>query len=329
MGRRPRNLVPGGIYHVYNRVSRGQHVFRKDEEADRLENLFATTKKRDDFQILAWCVMSNHYHLAIRMGEVALSRSMRTIHHRYAQSYNGRNRVFGPFWQGRYRSKFVDEEEYLRQLIAYIHLNPVTAGIVKDASKYRWCGHREILGRAVGRRLVDVDETLLAFHQKRKTALAGYRSAMSLTLGEEWRSEGPGRLPWWRVGRPQKADDEPEIAVDRKRPRIQMDGLSNVKVRPRIEFDRFVELWAAACDVTPSDLTSPKRRASIVEAREILAWLGVVAYGFKVKEIAAGFQKYGETASRLVSRASRRRMVDQDFAGRINEVDSTVAKEES
>jgi len=194
MGRRPRNLVPGGIYHVYNRVSRGQHVFRKDEEADRLEDLFSTTKKRDDFQILAWCVMSNHYHLALRMGEVSLSRSMRTIHHRFSQSYNGRHRVFGPFWQGRYRAKFVDDDEYLRQLIAYIHLNPVTAGVLKDASKYRWCGHREVLGRAVGRRLVDIEETMLAFHPRRKNALAGYRSAMSMTLGEEWRSEGPGRL---------------------------------------------------------------------------------------------------------------------------------------
>jgi len=90
MGRRPRILVAGGIYHVYNRVSRGAHVFRDEEEADRLEGLLATTKKRDDFQILAWCVMSNHYHLAVRMGEVALSRSMRTIHHRFSQSYNGR-----------------------------------------------------------------------------------------------------------------------------------------------------------------------------------------------------------------------------------------------
>ena len=82
MGRRPRILVPGGIYDGYNRVSRGQHVFRRKEEADRLEDLFATVKKRDDFQILAWCVMSNHYHLAVRMGEVPLSRSMRSIHHK-------------------------------------------------------------------------------------------------------------------------------------------------------------------------------------------------------------------------------------------------------
>jgi len=67
--RRSRILVAGGIYHVYNRVSRGECVFRDEGEADRFEALLASTKKRDDFQILAWCVMSNHYHLAVRSNE--------------------------------------------------------------------------------------------------------------------------------------------------------------------------------------------------------------------------------------------------------------------
>lgn len=311
---------------MYNRTSRGAHVFRKDEEADRLEGLIAATKARDEFQILAWCVMSNHYHLAVRMGEVPLSRSMRTIHHRFAQSFNGRHRVFGPFWQGRFRSKFVGDEEYVRRLIAYIHLNPVTAGIVRDAVRYRWCGHREMVGRAAGRRLVDVNETLMSYHPKRSDALAGYRAAMSSTLAEEWRSEGPGRLPWWKVGRPKSGDDEREIEVDETRPRIQMNGRSNVEVRPRMEIARFVELGAEACGLTAADLRSTKRAAPVVEAREILAWLGTMLYGFKVKEMAAGFDKYGETASRLVSRAARRRMDDVGFADRIKSVDSAITK---
>ena len=158
MGRRPRNLLAGGIYHVYNRVSRGEHVFRDEGEADRFEALLALTKKRDDFQILAWCVMSNHYHLAVRMGEVSLSRSMRFIHHRFSQSYNGRHRVFGPLWQGRYRSKFVGDEEYLRQLIAYIHLNPITAGVVKELAeavdKHLETASR-LVSRAASRRVKD------------------------------------------------------------------------------------------------------------------------------------------------------------------------------
>ena len=326
MGRRPRILVAGGIYHVYNRVSRGEHVFRNDEEADRLEELLAITKKRDDFQILAWCVMSNHYHLAVRMGDVALSRSMRTIHQKFAQSFNGRHRVFGPFWQGRYRSKYVDDDMYLRQLVAYIHFNPVAAGIVKDASRYRWCGHREVLGKAVGRRLVDVDETLLAFHPNRRNAMAGYRSMMSKALEEDWRSEGPGRLPWWRIGRPSSSDDESEIVVDNKRPRIQMDGLSNVQPRPSMDLDRFLELGAAACNVTVGDLKSRKRRVGIVEARRTLAWLGVELYGFTVKEMALGLEKSLETTSRLVSRAAEQRTIDQDFADDVRRVDSVMAR---
>ena len=55
MGRRPRILLAGGIYHVYNRVSRGEHVFRDEGESDRFEALLAATKKRDDFQMLPWC----------------------------------------------------------------------------------------------------------------------------------------------------------------------------------------------------------------------------------------------------------------------------------
>ena len=71
MGRSPRTLIEGGIYHVYNRVSRGEHAFRDEAEAERLLSRLAETKRRDGFQVLAWCLMSNDCHLALRMGEVA------------------------------------------------------------------------------------------------------------------------------------------------------------------------------------------------------------------------------------------------------------------
>jgi REP element-mobilizing transposase RayT len=326
MGRRPRILLAGGIYHVYNRVSRGAHVFRDESEADRFEALLAATKKRDDFQVLAWCLMSNHYHLALRMGEVSLSRSMRFIQHRFSQSFNGRHRVSGPFWQGRFRSKFVEDEEYLRQLIAYIHLNPVTAGVVKKAANYRWCGHREVVGKAIGRRLVDVDETLLVFNSERRRAFVGYRSAMSTVLEEDWRGKGPGRLPWWRVGRNPRSDAGEKILVNETRPRIGMDGLSNVSMRPRMQLDDFLERGAETVEISVSDLKGRKRGASIVEGREILAWLGVELYGFTVKELANALEKHLESASRLVSRAALRRVEDEDFRAKIQRVDSAIVR---
>jgi len=178
-------LIEGGIYHVYNRVSRGEHAFRDEAEAKRLLKRLVETKRRDGFQVLAWCLMSNHYHLALRMGEVPLSRSMRTLNQRYAQSFNGRHRVAGPFWQGRYRSKLVEDGAHLQQLILYIHRNPVTAGVVEDPADYQWSGHGEVLRGGRGRGLVDVDETLAAFEPTRRAALAHYRRAMAAE-GEEW-----------------------------------------------------------------------------------------------------------------------------------------------
>ncbi len=317
--------MAGGIYHVYNRVSRGGHVFKDDGEAERLVSLLAETKKRDDFQVLAWCIMANHYHLAVRMGEVSLVRSMRTVHQRFSQSYNGRHRVFGPFWQGRYRSKFVEDAEYLQQLIVYIHLHPVSAGVVANAADYRWGGHGEMIRRGRSERLVDVDETLAAFDPRRKQAAARYRSAMEAGGQVDWHREAPGRLPWWRIGRPPASDRE-EIKLDAKRPRIGMDGLSNVEPRPKIELDDFLGYGASALGVTLGDLRSRKRRAAVVTAREILAWLAVELYGFQVKEVSGGLEKYLETTSRLVSRASVRRVDEEGFSERLNRVDEAITR---
>lgn len=323
MGRSPRVLIPGGMYHVHNRVSRGEHVFRDEAEVKIFLKRLASTKRRDGFQILAWCVMSNHYHLAVRMGEVALSRSMRTLHHRMALSFNGRHQLYGPFWQGRYRSKLIESADYLQQLILYIHLNPVAAGLVKAPADYRWSGHREVLQSRRGPGLTDVDETLAAFAPTRRAALARYRSSIAGREELEWLNEGPGRLPWWRLGRPPQQDDD-EIELDGARPRILMDGLNDAVPRRRVEVADFLAAGARALGCSLDDVTSRKRSPEIVTAREALSWIGVELYGIRVREMARGLSKYVETTSRLVSRAAARRLDDTTFCDLLNSVDSAV-----
>ncbi len=131
MPRAPRVFIEGGIYHVYNRVTRGERVFGEDGEAQRLVDVMREIKQRDEFVVLAWCVMSNHYHLAIRCTSAPLWRSLASVQLKVTRAYNSHYRVHGPFWQGRYKAKLVENSEYLRQLILYIHLNPVVAGIVE------------------------------------------------------------------------------------------------------------------------------------------------------------------------------------------------------
>jgi hypothetical protein len=95
-------------------------------------------------------------------------------------------------------------------------------------------------------------------------------------------------------------------------------------VRPKVDLEQFLELGAAACCISLNDLRSRKRSELIVTARMTLAWLGVEMYGFTVKEMASGLNKYIETASRWVSKAADLRVEDSRFSDKMNEVDSAI-----
>jgi REP element-mobilizing transposase RayT len=316
-------LIEGGLYHVYNRVSHGEHVFRDESEIERFLWRLAAAKRRDGFQIFAWCVMSNHYHLAVRMGEVALSRSMWTLQQRFAQSYNGRHGVLGPFWQSRYRSKLVEDGRYLQQLVVYIHHNPVAAGLVNDARDYRWSGHNEVLGALPERGLVDVDETLAVFESTRHSAIASYRSSMEALTSQDWMGGAPGQLPWWHVSRT-AADKTDELLLDTQRPLIGVDGLSTGAPRPRVSLADLVAVGASYLGVALDDVCSSRRCPQLMDARMALAWVAVELYRFRVKDVAAALGKYEKTASRWVRFAARRRVDDREFANLVTRADAAV-----
>jgi len=93
--------------------------------------------------------------------------------------------------------------------LVYIHLNPVTAGIVERPDDYVWNGHREVV-RRFKNPFVDPDELLLAFDETRKAARRAYLSSMRAAVDEDWTNGAPGTLPWWALGRPRKEDREDE-----------------------------------------------------------------------------------------------------------------------
>ena len=91
MPRKRRIEIEGGVYHVYNRVASGEEVFADPEEALVFLDLIRHIKKRDGWTVFAWCVMSNHYHLAVRTSAVPLWRGMHHIQCTYSRSYNRRS----------------------------------------------------------------------------------------------------------------------------------------------------------------------------------------------------------------------------------------------
>lgn len=148
MPRRPRLHVPGGVYHVVLRGNHRQPIFHQDSDRDLLEDLLVDSLHRDGCEVLSYCWMSNHIHLAIRVGDSPLGRFVQHFASRYARTVQRRVPTTGHLFERRHRAYLVTRDSYLMALIRYVHLNPVRAGLVADPADYLWSSHRAYLGQA-------------------------------------------------------------------------------------------------------------------------------------------------------------------------------------
>jgi len=322
MPRAGRSFEEGRVYHVYNRLGGGLRLFSDDDLAGVFVDQLREAVERDDAVVFAWCLLGNHYHLVVRQGPVDLSRTMKTLQQKVTRARNLRDRVYGPLWQGRFKAKEVGDENYLIQLIAYVHLNPVTAGLADEAGGYRWSGHREIIGK---RRdpLVAVDDVLLLYGETRRGALRSYRGALVSASEEEWRSEGPGRLPWWKTGRP----TEEERLRRREVAFIDELGRSTAKWRPQYGAKEWLELACAYIGVDREALGGRGRDPEVVRARDLVGLVGIERYGVKVKELADELGKSHDGVSRWSRRGAIRRAADPEFAASAQALDQAASEE--
>jgi len=127
--------------------------------------------------IYAWALVKNHFHLLLRTGEAGLSDVMRCLLTGYAVNFNRRHKRAGHLFQNRFKSILVEEDAYFLELVRYIHLNPLRAGLVSDLEEldiYPWCGHAALLGNAV-HTWQQTDAVLVAFGSEPGRARRLYR----------------------------------------------------------------------------------------------------------------------------------------------------------
>jgi len=142
MARPLRILFANAWYHVMNRGRSHATIFYDNSDINFFLKLLLQIHKRYRFEIHAYCLMPNHYHLLLRTPLPNLSQSMRHLNSAYTQYFNKKYINDGALFRGRYRAILVDAENYLLQLSKYIHLNPVKAGLVKHPKNYYWSSYR-------------------------------------------------------------------------------------------------------------------------------------------------------------------------------------------
>jgi putative transposase len=152
MPRKARLDAPGILHHLIVRgIERRPiftHVADRNDFSERCSRLFP----ENNTCCYAWAFLPNHLHLLLRTGDVPVSTVMARLLSGYATSFNRRHQRSGHLFQNRYKSIICQEDRYFQELVRYIHLNPVRAGLVSDMeglAEYRWSGHATLLGRRI------------------------------------------------------------------------------------------------------------------------------------------------------------------------------------
>lgn len=151
MARKLRIEYPGAIYHVMNRGDRREPIYKDAKDYECFLQTLAAACTKANWQVHAYCLMPNHFHLVLETPEPTLVAGMKWLLGTYTGRFNRRHRQFGHLFSGRYKALLVDGSRngYLKTVCDYVHLNPARARLLKAAqplAAFRWSSYPLYVG---------------------------------------------------------------------------------------------------------------------------------------------------------------------------------------
>jgi REP element-mobilizing transposase RayT len=327
MPRQARIDAPGALHHIVVRGIERRAIFEDNRDRTdflgRLSGLLQETRT----PCYAWALMSNHVHLLLRTGTVPIASIMRRVLTGYAVRFNRRHQRYGHLFQNRYKSILCEEDSYLRQLVAYIHLNPFRAGMVEDVAalnSFPFTGHSALMGK-VERSWQDTHYVLALFGRTLSEARRNLREHVvtwsvkgrcpELTGGGLIRSAGG-----WRAvkeshrGGIRLTGDERILGSS--------DFVERTLKQAGEAYDRRVQIQSSGMDLSgviaavcryfnidKEELVSPTRRHEIASARGVVAHIATRYLSIAGSEVARHLKVDRSAISRAVQRVEK----DQDL----------------
>lgn len=302
MARKPRIHLPGGLYHVIFRGNGGQSVFLTEDDRYRFYLLLQEGTCRFGYRVHAFCLMTNHIHIALQAGDIPLSRGMHNLSFRYTRWINWREKRTGHLFQGRYKAVLIDGDSYLLELIRYIHLNPVRAGMVNDHEEYPWSSHRAYLGKEFLPWLT-TDWMLGQFGKSVAKARAGYRTFVLDGLGEEYRPEFHG-------GR----EDSRLLGDDSFMDKC-LASLGDIPLR--LTTQEIVDKVCHVYNIDEATLKMQSQQRVASEARAVIGWLARELGCATLSDVGKFVNRDVGSISSSVSRLSYRMQEVKELADRV------------
>lgn len=182
----PRVFEENAFYHVYNRGVKKQQIFLENRDYKRFLDKAVEYKKKYPVKIISFCLMPNHFHFLIQqLSNGAISNFFSNLCNSHSKYYNIKYESVGSLFQGRFKAKKIDSDEYLIHLSRYIHLNPTSLlksagkGLFDQLQSYSWSSLPLFLS-ASSNDLVDTNDVLTYF--SKKNPVADYREFVSANI---------------------------------------------------------------------------------------------------------------------------------------------------
>jgi len=303
MPRLARIDAPGILHHVIGRgIERNEIFFNEADRNDFIDRLAALAEE-GAVNVYAWVLMPNHFHILCKTRNRALSSCMRKLLTGYVVNFNRRHGRYGHLFQNRSKSIVCQEDRYLKELVRYIHLNLLRAGLVKDIielSHNPWSGHSALMGK-VKREWQDTDYVLSVFGPKRYRRRSYQQYVRKgVCLGRRPELVGGGLVRslggWSEVlalrSRGEKERSDQRILGDSEFVQDVISGLDDlVKKNLRLSGQRkdISALAQQICkkhNISLNELRSGSRRRDAVQARGAIPWIAVRESGYSGADVA-------------------------------------------
>ncbi len=306
MARKPRIHFPGAFYHVTLRGNGGQQIFFSPEDQTRLYLLFQEGIGKYGHNIHAFCLMKNHIHLLIQVADIPLAKIIQNISFRFSRHINSTQDRTGHLFQGRYKAILVDADNYLLQLVRYIHNNPVRAEITEQCGEFQWSSHNAYCGNEFIPWLT-TDFVLSQFADNLQTARAHYMDFVRLIEPEEQLSEFQNGT---YEGRLLGDDYFAEAALSKTEEIFQKQNT----------IEDIVDAVCSEYEVKPTILIAPGKHRKNAEARALTALLVINENNLTLTNLAKLFQRELSGLSQGARRVQTRLHKDKELSAKLDRI---------
>jgi REP element-mobilizing transposase RayT len=292
MPRAARLDAAGLLQHVMVRGIERRDIFLDEKDRHLFLGRFSKLLQETGTVCLAWALMNNHFHLLLRPMQNKLAMLMRRLLTGYAVTFNRRHKRVGHLFQNRYKSIVCEEEPYLLELVRYIHLNPLRAGLVKDMTEldhYMWSGHSVLMGNRVlaGQ---EVKEVLANFGRSKKEALNNYREfakeGASVGRREDLSGGGKRRSLEANISGSDDAFDERVLGSGEFVQRVTKESDLKDRRQAKMSLAKLVGFVAREFGIKEGALGQRNREKLLADARAAICYLAVREMGHNGEKVA-------------------------------------------